>query len=129
MAVRMTKSDLARAGIAEAKEPGPRKGAKKPKVGYVIDWAKWGLPVPATEWKFHPTRKWRLDWAWINSRVALECDGGAWSGGRHTRGSGFIKDQEKRNAALLLGWRVFHCVPADIKSGSIFATLREALCR
>ena len=65
-----------------------------------------GLPMPEREWKFHPTRKWRFDFSWPHKKIAAECEGGIYSGGRHTRGSGFIADCQKYNAAALLGWTV-----------------------
>ena len=64
------------------------------------------LPEPETEYRFAPPRKWRFDFAWPIERVAVELDGGVYSGGRHTRGSGFVKDCEKLNAATVRGWRV-----------------------
>lgn len=65
-----------------------------------------GLAMPVKEYRFHPQRKWRFDYCWIANKVAVEIDGGIWQEGRHTRGSGFIADQQKRNAAQLLGFRV-----------------------
>lgn len=62
------------------------------------------------EYKFHPTRKWRFDFADPDNKVAVEIDGGVFSGGRHTRGSGFRADCEKINAAAVLGWRVLRYV-------------------
>ena len=41
------------------------------------------------------------------ARVALELDGGTYSGGRHTTGTGYAKDCEKLNAATAQGWAVF----------------------
>lgn len=58
------------------------------------------------EYKFHPTRRWRFDFAKPDEKIAVECEGGVWTGGRHTRGSGFVKDTEKYNQAAILGWRV-----------------------
>ena len=60
------------------------------------------------EFKFHPSRKWRFDYVIIpeDEKIAIEFEGGVWSGGRHTRGSGYSKDCEKYNAAQCLGWRV-----------------------
>lgn len=63
------------------------------------------LPEPATEYKFHPRRKWRFDVAFVDARVYVELDGGVYSNGRHTRGAGFEADCEKLNAAALMGWR------------------------
>lgn len=64
------------------------------------------LPEPEAEYRFHPTRKWRFDIAWPIERVAVELDGGVYSGGRHTRGAGFVKDCEKLNEATVRGWRI-----------------------
>lgn len=61
------------------------------------------------EFRFHPTRKWRFDYAHETLRIALEVEGGVWSGGRHTRGKGYIGDIEKYNTATAAGWAVFRC--------------------
>ncbi len=74
----------------------------------------WGLPVPEREVKFHPTRKWRFDYAWVNEKVAVEVEGGIYSGGRHVRGAGYEKDMEKYNHAQLLGWTVLRYTPQRI---------------
>lgn len=85
------------------------------------------LPEPHTEVIFHPLRKWRFDFCWPHHMIALEVDGAAWTQGRHTRGKGFIDDQTKGNAAIVLGWRVLHCVPKDISTGKIFEILKQVL--
>lgn len=65
-----------------------------------------GLPAPVAEYRFHPTRRWRFDYAWPGDRggVAVEVDGGQWKsgGGRHNTD----RDREKLNVAAALGWRV-----------------------
>jgi very-short-patch-repair endonuclease len=76
-----------------------------------------GLNRPQREHIFHPTRRWRFDLSWPELHVAVEVDGGVWSQGRHTRGSGWIKDAEKLNEAAILGWRVLHVTPAQVNSG------------
>lgn len=73
-----------------------------------------GLPVPTTEHKFHPDRRWRFDYAWPDLKVALEVEGGIWSGGRHTRGAGYAKDMEKYSEAAILGWAVIRCTPDQL---------------
>jgi very-short-patch-repair endonuclease len=73
-----------------------------------------GLPLCVSEFRFHPERRWRFDFAWPDNRVALEVEGGAWTGGRHTRGSGFVKDMEKYNAATVLGWKILRVQPRDL---------------
>ena len=59
------------------------------------------------EYQFHETRKWRFDFAHPETLIAVEVDGGVWTGGRHTRGQGYVNDCEKLNAAAAMGWRVF----------------------
>ncbi len=36
------------------------------------------LPEPRPEYRFHPTRLWRFDYAWPQERLAVEFDGGQW---------------------------------------------------
>ncbi|AGG58052.1 hypothetical protein VPAG_00016 [Vibrio phage douglas 12A4] len=70
-----------------------------------------GLPPYEKEVMFHPTRKWRMDYAWPDLKIAVEIHGGIFSGGRHTTGVGFIADREKMNEAQLLGWIVLELAP------------------
>ena len=65
------------------------------------------------ELQFHPTRKWRADFALPTWKILIEIDGGVWSGGRHTRGAGFVGDCHKINAAGILGWCVLRYQPKD----------------
>jgi len=79
------------------------------------------------EYRFHPTRKWRFDAAFPSLMIAAEIDGGAWTQGRHTRGKGFIGDQEKTNEAQLLGWEIYRFVPDDLSNGKFVDVLSRAL--
>lgn len=81
------------------------------------------LPEPVREHRFHAVRRWRFDFAYPAQKLAIEVEGGVWSGGRHTRGSGFVKDMEKYNTALMDGWRVYRCTPDMIKKGIVVADL------
>src|SRR3990167_1304045 len=65
-----------------------------------------GFPKPELEYKFHPDRKWRFDFAWPDINFAVEIEGGLWVEGRHNRPIGYSMDTGKYNAAVLLGWRV-----------------------
>lgn len=62
---------------------------------------------PETEYRFHPKRKWRFDFAFPEQKVAIEIEGGTFAKSRHTTGTGYEKDCEKYNTAILNGWRVF----------------------
>ena len=86
-----------------------------------------GLPKPIPEHQFHPTRKWRLDWAWPEHRVAIEVDGGIWVRGAHGRGTGIVRDQEKGREAAALGWRILRCQPKELTTPPILDALRRAL--
>jgi hypothetical protein len=86
-----------------------------------------GLPAPIREHRFAPPRRWRFDFAWPGHRVALEVEGGVWTGGRHVRGRGYERDCEKYSEAALRGWRVLRVTPAMLSDGRALAMLRRAL--
>lgn len=76
-----------------------------------------GLGIPfVREHRFDKIRKWRFDFAIIKLKIAMECEGGIFIRGRHTRGYGFQADCDKYNAAAYQGWRVFRFTSTDIKS-------------
>lgn len=79
------------------------------------------------EYRFAPPRRWRFDFAWPEHKLAIEVDGGTWSGGRHVRGSGVEKDSEKYSTAAVLGWRVIRCTRAQVESGEALRWLEKAL--
>lgn len=87
------------------------------------------IPQPDAEYVFAPPRKWRFDYAWLASRVALEVEGAVWTQGRHTRGSGFLKDMEKYNAAASRGWLVLRCVPSTLYSKENIDTLKRTIAQ
>ena len=79
-------------------------------------WEKFGPPIPLVrEYRFHPTRRWRFDAAFLEHKIAVEMEGGIWTRGRHTRGRGYRRDLEKYNAATELGWRVFRFCANDLE--------------
>lgn len=86
-----------------------------------------GIPAASTEYRFHATRKWRFDYAWPRYRVALEVEGGVWTGGRHSSGAGFVRDIEKYNHAAAMGWLVLRCQPRTLATGDTLAYLKAAL--
>lgn len=82
---------------------------------------------PEPEHMFHQGRKWRMDYAFTEQKVFLEVEGGVWTGGRHTRGKGFINDMEKYNAAAAMGWTLIRCVPDDLMNGKAIKQLKDTL--
>lgn len=76
-----------------------------------------GLPMPVREFRFAaPDRAWEADFAWPEERLILEVEGAAWSGGRHTRGSGYLEDMRKYNAMTLRGFRLVRCTPITLNA-------------
>jgi len=94
-----------------------------------------GWPKPEREYRFHPTRRWRLDFAWPRGAlidpfssgrpIAIEVQGGIWNRGKHGRGSGIVKDYEKLNHAQAMGWRVLQLTPQQVKNGELETWLRK----
>jgi very-short-patch-repair endonuclease len=71
------------------------------------------LPEPEREYRFHPVRRFRWDFAWPKRKVAVEIQGGTWmrtkmgrSGG-HAHPSRLEKDAEKYNLGQQEGWSVY----------------------
>ncbi len=90
-----------------------------------------GIPEPRVEYRFDDQRKWRFDFAWINldpsKRVALEVQGGLFSGGAHAQGMWIVKEHEKRNRAAVLGWRILYCQPKELMTKATADMIRDAL--
>lgn len=86
-----------------------------------------GLPVPEAEYRFHPSRRWRFDYALPAHSVAIEVEGGVWTQGRHTRGKGYLGDLEKYNEAQILGWRILRFTPGQVKDGTALKALERLL--
>jgi len=85
------------------------------------------MPMPILEHKFHPTRKWRMDMAYIEDKIAIEIHGAVYTQGRHTRGKGFTNDREKMNEAQLLGWIVLEITQEHITKGLAAQWIEKAL--
>lgn len=92
------------------------------------------IPEYEEQWQFHPTRKWALDFAWPDIKLAVEIDGGTWLSkhgkkGGHTTGVGYQKGCEKGNAAIILGWRVLRYTPTmlDVDPQLCITQILEAI--
>lgn len=88
---------------------------------YDIILRKFPMPMVESQYRFHPKRRWRFDFAIPFHKIAIEINGGVWSNGRHSRGSGLVKEYEKMRAAAVLHWYVFaydtksiHLIDEDI---------------
>lgn len=72
-------------------------------------------PDPVEQYRFHPERKWRLDFAFPEQRIAVEIDGGIFVRGGHNRGMQFSKDCEKHNALTMLNWSLLRYTILDLR--------------
>ena len=82
------------------------------------------------EYKFHPSRKWRFDWAYPENRIAFEYEGivikrKTQAGGRHVSIKGFSNDCEKYNEAQLLGWKVYRLTAIMVGDGRAIALINK----
>lgn len=79
-------------------------------------WCKTPIPPWERQYRFHPEREWRFDFAWPDFKIAVEIEGGTWVKGAHTRGAHFESDCEKYAEALCLGWKVLRITTDQVKS-------------
>lgn len=88
-----------------------------------------GLPKPMFEHQFYPSRKWRMDIAFVDgeNKVYIEVQGGLFSGGRHVQGAALLKEYEKINAASTMGWLPIFVMPSQLLTQPTADLVREAL--
>jgi very-short-patch-repair endonuclease len=86
-----------------------------------------GLPEAVVEFKFHPTRKWASDFAFLKERILLECDGGVWTKGAHGSGAGIIRDMDKGNAAQALGYSFLRVLPENLCMSETVELIKETI--
>lgn len=110
--------------------------AAKRELEEYLEYGPWGRVE--REYRFHPERKWRADYALIDQRpiVLIEYDGlmvkgdakdGGASNVGHASVSGIMRDQEKANAAIAKGFKYFRANAKTIVSGEFFTLLNDVL--
>ncbi len=84
-----------------------------------------GFPEPVKQFEVVDGRKKaRLDFAYPELRIAIECDGYAYHSGYRA----WSGDRKRQNFLASSGWRVFHVTPQDLKSpGELLSRLEAAL--
>lgn len=89
------------------------------------------LPHSEAQYEFAKDhgRKYRFDRAWVSDRVAVEIQGGIYSGGAHARGAGITRDCAKLSLAAILGWRVLPVTGDQVVSGMALQWVIRALLR
>ena len=79
------------------------------------------------EYRFHPVRRWRFDFARVDDKLAVEIDGLTYGSrkGAHQTPQGVERDREKDAEAMLLGWKVLRITPKMLKSGVAYTYIRQ----
>lgn len=86
-----------------------------------------GLPEPIREYQAIKGRRYRFDFAFVEARLLVEVNGGTYTKGAHSTGTGIARDYEKANLAVLQGWRVLMFDGKSVKSGEAVEIIRKAL--
>lgn len=126
-----------------ARKNQPKKVPVPYRLQYPIFWSLLkqnpAIPDPVEEYIFHPVRKWRIDIAWPDHKLAFEIEGGVfkeeWKQNEwgkwekksvgHRSISGFLKDMEKYNALSVCDWRLLRATPDQVKDCSAYDLICE----
>lgn len=92
---------------------------------FLLYWQSLGGPALEREFRFHSERKWRADFAHVESRTLIEIEGGIWIQGRHNRPQGFAADAEKYLEAFLADWNVVRLTDAQITAPNVERIIRR----
>lgn len=80
------------------------------------------------EYRFDPVRRWRIDLAFVTEKLAVEYEGGTWTGSsRHTIGAGYRADCDKYNELSLAGWRLLRITADMVRDISALRLIERAL--
>ena len=81
-----------------------------------------------SEWRFAPPRRFRFDFAHLESKVAIELQGGIFNPNtRHINGAALLKEHEKLNLAALHGWRLFYVSTKTVNDQYIYKQIATAI--
>jgi very-short-patch-repair endonuclease len=88
-----------------------------------------GLPAPQAEVRFHDVRRWRFDFAYPESKLAIEYQGGVYAQGKsgHSTVGGMERDCLKFSTAASMGWRVMPINAGMVRSGEALQLVEAAL--
>lgn len=81
-----------------------------------------GLGGYVREYQAIPGRKFRFDFAFVSGKwqgkmLLIEINGGTFTRGGHSTGTGIRRDYEKGNLAVKYGWKVLQFDADMVKSG------------
>ena len=125
---RITITDIIRSQPNASDQMPPKAHGTRYSIPVVLAFfAECGLPEPVPEYRFDPDRKWRFDFCFVASKLAVECDGGLFVNGAHVRGAALLKDHEKKNRAATMGFRILYCTPQNLCTTDFAEMIKIAL--
>lgn len=83
--------------------------------GQLAWWAITNGIMVEREWRFHPVRKWRMDFFIDKLKCGIEYEGIFSEKSRHTTKSGYVNDAEKYREAEKMGIKVLRYTAKDYK--------------
>ena len=72
-------------------------------------------------------RKFRFDFCYEDAKLLIEINGGTFTKGAHSTGTGIRRDYEKNNLAQLADWRCLMFDGEMVRSGEAVEMVRKAL--
>jgi very-short-patch-repair endonuclease len=89
------------------------------------------LPVIMRKLRFAESlgRRWEADYAYPEHMLLIEIDGGVWrrGGGAHSHPTNILRDMEKQNDAVLLGYQVLRFTTDQVRKGDAIEFLMRVL--
>lgn len=86
-----------------------------------------GLPEPVREYPAIQGRRFRYDFCWGLERLLVEINGGTYTKGAHSTGSGIARDYEKIRLAQDAGWTIYPFDGKAVKDGTAIEAVRKYL--
>jgi very-short-patch-repair endonuclease len=86
-----------------------------------------GIQGYTREYRAIPNRRYRIDIAFPEKKIAVEVMGGTWNNGRHNRGAGYETDCEKASLLAGLGWRYVPVTTDQVRKGLALGWIEQAL--
>lgn len=84
--------------------------------GQLVAWSLYtGIQV-VDEYRFHPVRKWRFDFAIPTLMIAIEFEGVFSTKSRHTNSIGYTNDTDKYREAAKSGWTLLRYTSINYKT-------------
>lgn len=88
------------------------------------------LPDFVSDYRWHSTRQWKWDIAFIDQRIAIEVDGARQDGkGDHQTEQGMTNDCQKQCNGILWGWTVLRVTATMVKSGEAADLIQRTITR